>query len=84
MAALEAREDQGNGTHDSASTGTPYAREMGGTAPFAEHIAYMQDILGEDFRKEALDLLGDSRFRTLHRHPMAGTTCPFSPQPARR
>ena len=26
-------------------------------APFAEHIAYMQDILGEDFRKEALDLL---------------------------
>ena len=59
-------------------------------APFAEHIAYMQDILGEDFRKEALDLLEDSRFRTLrqhmpglrespqerlHRHPMAGTTC---------
>ena len=32
-------------------------------APFAEHIAYMQDILGEDFRKEALDLL-DNRFRT--------------------
>ena len=31
-------------------------------APFAEHISYMQDILG-DFRKEALDLLGDSRFR---------------------
>ena len=28
-------------------------------APFAEHIAYMQDILGEDFRKEALDLLGE-------------------------
>ena len=37
-------------------------------APFAEHIAYMQDILGEDFRKEALDLLGDSRFRTLRQH----------------
>ena len=68
-------------------------------APFAEHIAYMQDILGEDFRKEALDLLGDSRFRTLrqhlpglrespqerlHRDSMAGTTCPLSPQPARR
>ena len=33
MAALEARQDQGNGTHDSASTRTPYAREMGGTAP---------------------------------------------------
>ena len=28
----------------------------------------MQDILGEDFRKEALDLLGDSRFRTLRQH----------------
>ena len=37
-------------------------------APFAERIAYMQDILGEDFRKEALDLLGDSRFRTLRQH----------------
>ena len=40
-------------------------------APFAEHIAYMQDmqdILGEDFRKEALDLLQDSRFRTLRQH----------------
>ena len=37
-------------------------------APFAEHIAYMQEILGEDFRKEALDLLGDSRFRTLRQH----------------
>ena len=37
-------------------------------APFAKHIAYMQDILGEDFRKEALDLLGDSRFRTLRQH----------------
>ena len=57
-------------------------------APFAEHIAHMQDILGEDFRKEALDLLGDSRFRTLRQHcleerlhsdSMAGTTCPLSP-----
>ena len=37
-------------------------------APFAEHIAYMQDILGEDFHKEALDLLADSRFRTLRQH----------------
>ena len=37
-------------------------------APFAEHITYMQDILGEDFCKEALDLLGDNRFRTLRQH----------------
>ena len=69
MAALEARENQQNGTHDSASTRTPYAeRLLAHFAPFAEHIAYMQDILGEDFRKEALDLLGDSRFRTLRQH----------------
>ena len=31
--ALAAREDQGNGAHDPASAGTPYARKMGGTAP---------------------------------------------------
>ena len=32
-------------------------------APFA-----VQDILEEDFRKEALDLLGDNRFRTLRQY----------------
>ena len=64
-------------------------------APSAEHIAYMQDILGEDFRKEALDLLGDNRFRTLRQHCLVyeslrkrGFTVipwhPLSPQPARR
>ena len=65
MAALEAREDQGNGTHE---RGKWAERLLAHFAPFAEHIAYMQDILGEDFRKEALDLLGDSRFRTLRQH----------------
>ena len=48
MAALEAREDQGNGAHDPAGTGTPYAQEMGGTA---------SPPLRSTFRKEALDLL---------------------------
>ena len=67
MEALAAGENQGNGAHDPASAGTPYAREMGGTA-LPTLLAYMQDILGEDFRKEALDLLGDSRFRTLRQH----------------
>ena len=72
MEALAAGKNQGNGAHDPASAGTPYAREMGGTAPCPLRpfcgAHRIQDILAEDFRKEALDLLGDSRFRTLRQH----------------
>ena len=62
MEALAPGQNKGNGAHD------PAERLLAHFAPFAEHITYMQDILGEDFRKEALDLLGGNRFRTLRQH----------------
>ena len=36
--------------------------------PFAEHIPHLKDILGEDFRKEALDLLGSGRCGSIAWH----------------
>ena len=63
--------------------------EVGGAllahlVPFAEHIPHLKDILG------ALDLLGDTRFRTLRQHTRTSgrgacdsmAACPLSPQPA--
>ena len=61
--ALAPGQNKGNGAHDPASAGTPYAREMGGTAPCP-----LRPVCGAH-RIHA----------GLHSDSMAGTTCPLSP-----
>ena len=100
MEALAAWKNQGNGAHDPASAGTPYVREMGGTAPCPlRSFCGAHRIHAGHPGKEALDLLGDSRFRTLRQHCLVYeslwnkgfTVIPWQerhvrslPQPARR
>ena len=79
MEALETWAPQGGVSYDPAETRAPPPRPLGGEnhwaqriigllLPFAKDIPHLRAVNGENVHQEYLDLLGDTRFRTLRIH----------------